>query len=123
MLKRLTPFISYRNLQSGVDFFESKLGFNVIYSEGEPATMTIVERDKVQLFLHTHTQHHDPYEPAYRIEVNDIDTLFEEINNRGHEIFHPNSKGVDKKPWGAQEFAVKDPNNKTCITFYEQKST
>lgn len=123
MLKRLTPFITYRDLTSGIGFFKHNLGFKVIYTEGDPLTMAIVERDMVQLFLHHHIEEGDPFEPAYRIEVEQIEQLYEEINDREKNIFHPNSPQIDKKPWGAQEFSVLDPDNGVCITFYEHKKS
>ena len=122
MLKRLVPFISYKDVTTGVNFFVGKLGFKIIYTEGEPITMSIVERDNVQLFLQRHSHDSDPFEPAYRIEVEDINSLYEEIKDRGHDAIHPNTDGVNKMPWGAKEFAVLDPIANTCITFYEYKS-
>ena len=122
MITRLVPFISYKDVTTGVNFFVGKLGFKIIYTEGEPVTMGIVERDNVQLFLQKHDQDGDPFEPAYRIEVEDIDDLYEEVRNNGRDAIHPNTDGVSKMPWGAKEFAVLDPIANTCITFYEYKS-
>lgn len=121
MFKRLTPFIDYNTVQTGIDFFQENLGFKIIYSEGDPVSMAIAERDNVQLFLQTHKSDGKPFEPAYRIEVEDIEQLYEEITDRGREILHPNTNGISKMPWGAKEFAVLDPVANTCITFYEHK--
>jgi len=122
MLKRLVPFINYKDVTTGINFFVGKLGFKIIYTEGEPITTSIVERDNVQLFLQKNSHDVDPYEPAYRVEVVDIDDLYEEIKERGHDAIHPNTDGISKMPWGAKEFAVLDPIANTCITFYEYKS-
>jgi catechol 2,3-dioxygenase-like lactoylglutathione lyase family enzyme len=55
MLKSVTPFFIVDNLQATVDFYESKLGFRVLYRGGGDAETddywAFVGRDEVMLML------------------------------------------------------------------------
>lgn len=54
--------------------------------------------------------------PKLAIETENIREIYAEIKARAPEIFHPNSKTEQLKPWGAREFAVFDATT-VCVVF------
>jgi hypothetical protein len=46
----------------------------------------------------------------------DIAAIYEEVKARAPDVLHPNSKTIQRKPWGAQEFAVLDAST-VCVVF------
>jgi hypothetical protein len=48
--------------------------------------------------------------------TDDIAAIYEEVKARAPDVLHPNSKTIQRKPWGAQEFAVLDAST-VCVVF------
>ena len=117
-LKSINPLIpGGDNLEKTVVFYEQKLGFKRIHTEGEPIYMAIVERDSVSLFLLKNGDKHLAEGTSLRINVAQIEQLYCEFEAKDPEIIHPNGK-LETKPWGMKEFAILDPVG-VCLTFCE----
>jgi uncharacterized glyoxalase superfamily protein PhnB len=58
----------------------------------------------------------DGEQTMVRLAVTGIEDLYAEYQSRGGKV-HPNGP-LQRKPWGAKEFAAIDPNG-VCVTFME----
>ena len=83
--------------------------------------MAIVQRDLTQIFLIQNDDKHLAQGTSLRIQVEGIEQLYQEFQNKGGGMIHPNGK-LEAKPWGVNEFAVLDPRG-VCLTFYEMLKT
>ena len=118
LLKSISPLIpGGRDLKATVDFYEQQLGFKCIHKEGDPIYMAIVQRDLTQIFLIQQEDKHLAQGTSLRIQVEAIESLYQEFQDQGGAMIHPNGK-LETKPWGVNEFVVLDPMG-VCLTFYE----
>lgn len=116
-LKSISPIIpAGDNLEKAIAFYE-QLGFTTTYREGNPVTMAIVRRDSAEIFLQKNDDKHLAEWTTFRIQVEQIEQLYQEFQAKDGGIIHPNGK-LQMKPWGAKEFAILDLAG-VCITFYE----
>lgn len=118
ILQSISPLIpGGSDLKTTVAFYEEKLGFQCIHSEGDPMHMAIVERDAIQIFLIRNEDRHLAEGTSLRIQVEGIERLYRELQAKDDSMFHPNGK-LETKPWGMKEFVVLDPMG-ICLTFCE----
>ena len=116
-LSSISPLIpGGEDLEKTVVFYEQKLGFKRIHTEGNPIYMAIVQRDNVQIFLLKKEDRQVAEETSLRISVNQIEQLYEELKVE-EDIIHPEGK-LETKPWGVKEFVVIEPMG-VCLTFCE----
>lgn len=113
MMNRLIPKIFYRRMDDALDLFVACLGFKVLNRDG---TLAVVERDGAKAYLVEDAEFAAKDRPEITIETDTIGELYEEVRSKRPEMLHPNGKNVVKKPWGALEFAVRDPTD-VCIIF------
>jgi len=113
MLLRLIPKVFYADLRVGLDLFVRCLGFQVLY---EDASITVLGRDGAKVYLMQNAELAALDRPELAIETDDIDAIYEEVRARAPEMLHPNSRTVQRKPWGAREFAVLDATT-VCVVF------
>ncbi|MFZ0245826.1 hypothetical protein [Candidatus Binatus sp.] len=113
MMTRLIPNIFYTSLSDGLDLFVRCLGFKVLYQD---KTLAVIERDGAKAHLVESAEFAAKDRPEITIETDTIDELYRELSSRAPEILHPNSRRVEKKPSGAQEFAVRDKTD-VCVKF------
>lgn len=104
-------------MEKAIAFYEDQLGFITIHKEGDPVTMAIVKRDSAEIFLQKNDDRHLAEWTTFRIHVEHVEQLYEELQAKGGEMIHPNGK-LEIKPWGTREFAILDLTG-ICITFYE----
>ena len=122
VLKSISPLIpGGKDLKATIAFYERQLGFRCIHKEGDPMHMAIIQRDSTQIFLIQNEDKHLAEGTSLRIQVEGIDRLYQEFQNQGGSMIHPDGK-LEKKPWGVNEFVVLDPMG-VCITFYEMLKT
>ena len=122
VLQSISPLIPGGNdLKTTVAFYEQQLGFQCIHQEGAPIHMAIVQRDSTQIFLIQNEDRHLAEGTSLRIQVEGIEQLYQEFQNKGGAMIHPNGK-LETKPWGMKEFVVLDPMG-VCITFCEMAQT
>jgi uncharacterized glyoxalase superfamily protein PhnB len=119
VLGNISPIIpAGSNMEKAIEFYEQKLGFTTIYQEDEPVTMAIVKRDSAEIFLQQNDDTYLAEWTTFRIQVKHVEQLYEELQNKGGGMIHPNGQ-LQTKPWGMKEFAVIDPAG-VCITFFEE---
>jgi uncharacterized glyoxalase superfamily protein PhnB len=120
-LGNISPFIpAGKDVEKAIAFYEQQLGFTTVYREGEPVTMAIVKRDSAQIFLQQNDDKHLAEWTTFRIQVEQIEQLYNEFQAKGGTMIHPNGT-LQTKPWGTKEFTVIDLAG-VCITFYEPDS-
>ncbi len=76
--------------------------------------MAVIERDGAKAYLVESVEFAAKDRPEITIETDTIDELYWEISTRAPEILHPHALHVEKKPWGAREFAVRDQTG-VCV--------
>jgi predicted enzyme related to lactoylglutathione lyase len=118
ILKSVNPLLpAGDNVEKSVTFYEEELGFHLIHKEGNPMRMAVVERDSVILFLVKNDYHQIAESTSIRIQVEGIEKLYQEYQDKGGKMIHPNGH-LETKPWGVKEFVVLDIVG-VCITFCE----
>jgi hypothetical protein len=113
MMRRLVPNIFYSSLSDGLDLFVTCLGFKVLHQD---ATLAVIERDGAKAYIVENAEFAAKDRPQITIETDTIDELYREIQSRAPHMPHPHSNRIEKKPWGAREFAVLDKSD-VCVVF------
>ncbi|MFN6568279.1 VOC family protein [Dendronalium sp. ChiSLP03b] len=118
VLKNISPMIpAGSDMEKSIAFYEQQLGFRTIHQEGNPITMAVVKRDSAEIFLLRNDDQHLAEGTTFRIQVDNIEQLYQEFQAKNGQIIHPNDE-LQTKPWGMKEFAIIDVAG-VCITFYE----
>lgn len=116
-LNSINPLIpGGKDLEQTIAFYEQKLGFKCIHHEGNPFYMAIVQRDSIQIFLLQNEDRQLAEGTSLRINVNQIEKLYAELEAQENVIHHDGK--LESKPWGMKEFVVIDPTG-VCLTFCE----
>ena len=113
MMTRLVPNIFYNRLSEGLELLVTCLGLKVLHQD---ATLAIVERDGAKAYIIESPEFAAKDRPQISIETDTIDELYREISSKSPQMLHPNSKTIEKKPWGAREFGVRDKTD-VCVVF------
>lgn len=113
MLTRLIPKIFYASMQDGLDLFVDGLGFRLLHRDDK---LAVVERDIAKAYLVADAEFAAKDRPEIAIETDAIEDLHVEVSSRRPELLHPNGKVIQRKPWGAREFAVLDKTG-VCVVF------
>jgi hypothetical protein len=113
MMTRLIPKVFFNHMSEGLDLFVGCLGFKVLHQD---ESLAVVARDGAKAYVVESPEFAAKDRPEIAIETDSIELLYAEIAARRPEMLHPNSKVVERKPWGAQEFAVRDKTD-VCIIF------
>ncbi|MEB3283407.1 MAG: VOC family protein [Lyngbya sp.] len=117
-LGKISPFIpAGDDVEQTIRFYEQKLGFKTTYREGNPVKMAILKRDEAEIFLIQNNDRQFAESMTFRIQVEQIDKLYQEFIAKDQTVIHPNGK-LKLQPWGSKDFTVLDPMG-VCITFSE----
>jgi uncharacterized glyoxalase superfamily protein PhnB len=114
-LSAAEPCLFVSSFDAALEFFGEKLGFEVVFTYGEPPFYGQIRRDQALLNL----RHVDgsPFQEEVRerdellsasINVGnaaDIRALFEEFQAAGVDFYRP----LKQEAWGARTFIVRDP--------------
>lgn len=118
LFKSITPFIpAGSDVEKSIAFYEQKLGFTTIYTEGNPIEIAIIRRDAAEIILQRNDDRHLAEWTTFRIQVDGIEQLYQYLLAMGGDMIHPNGQ-LETKPWGRKEFTVLDVAG-VGITFYE----
>jgi catechol 2,3-dioxygenase-like lactoylglutathione lyase family enzyme len=132
MIKTI-PALPVQNIKESIEFYTTKLGFTAVHSaEG----FAIVVRDEAEIHLWAASDETWKSNPnlfnrpiisgaesfiagtaSCRIQVNDIDQLFEEYKRQG--VLHKVSTAIKLEPWGNREFHALD-NHCNLLSFFEE---
>jgi len=112
-LKRVTPILLVRDVQTCAAFFQQKLGFDIDFLHGLPPFYGAVSRDGVCLHMR-YVQRPFFAQAAVQekslicasIEVSNVQALFEEFKAQGVEF----AQKLKKQAWGGTDFHVRDPD-------------
>jgi len=113
MLLRLIPKVFYDTLEEGLDLFVNCLGFEVRYRDED---LAVVERDGAKAYVVASPEYAAKDRPEIAIETDNIQRIYDEIKAKSPRMLHPNGNIIQKKPWGALEFAVLDKTT-VCVIF------
>jgi catechol 2,3-dioxygenase-like lactoylglutathione lyase family enzyme len=108
-LARIAPELPVAELQTSLDYYRQKLGFDVAMQMPDYA---IVERDDIAIHLFQASGHNVPV--AIHIFTQDLETLEAELQSRGARI----AQKIARKPWGNRDFRVIDDSG-NVIKFTE----
>ncbi|HTT98921.1 MAG TPA: glyoxalase superfamily protein [Rhizomicrobium sp.] len=120
VLKSATPILFVRDVTASAAFFRDTLGFKIDFLHGEPPFYGSVSRGDACLHLRfVHEPVFDAEAIAHEeslivatIEVDDINTIFEEFRNRGATF----AQDIVKQEWGGTDFQIRDPDG-NAISF------
>jgi predicted lactoylglutathione lyase len=133
-MKKTVPALPVQDIKQSMEFYTTKLGFTVRhYDDG----FAIVVRDEVEIHLWKSGDESWKNKGAdltkepicsgaesflagtasCRIEVQDIDELFEEYIKQG--VIYNSDTVIEKQPWGNREFPALD-HHRNLLTFYEE---
>ena len=104
-----TTTIEVKDVAASEAFYREKLEFNPGKFYGEPPTFCIVRRDKVTIFLDkVRTPHPIPLNQywALYIYVDDVDTIYAELQKRGVPI----ERAIEDQDYGCRDFDIRDPD-------------
>lgn len=106
---RLVPNVFYTNIQDGLKLFVDCLEFTIGHNElASHKPFCVLEKNglRINLFQDKHlaTEHN----PEFRLETDDIASVYQKIVSTHPEFLHPNLNKITLRPWGAKEFAVMD---------------
>ncbi|MCZ6836816.1 MAG: VOC family protein [Planctomycetota bacterium] len=121
-LMTVYPVIPVRDMDASLEYYTNKLGFTMTFNDasdsgsdsGGAIGYAGVSRDGVCLHLQTMAEDEDPTMPLVRIEVRQIEKLYEEYLAKG--IVAPTGQ-LEDKPWGSKDFGVYDLNNAALVFF------
>lgn len=113
MLLRLIPKVFYADIQVGLDLFVRGLGFQVLHRDD---SLVVLGRDGAKVYLMQNAELAALDRPELAIETDAIAEIYQEVLARAPELLHPNARSIQRKPWGAQEFAVLDSTT-VCVIF------
>jgi predicted enzyme related to lactoylglutathione lyase len=97
------PLLLVPDVRATADFYRSTLGFKSD-PEGDTPDYSVVWRDNAAVHL-AHGEH-TPTGIRVFFWVKDVNTLYEEVIQRGAAIAVP----IGTRPYGIRDFAIRDPN-------------
>ncbi|WP_080779611.1 glyoxalase superfamily protein [Chryseobacterium phocaeense] len=104
MIKRIVANIKTEDLSKADLFYQDILGLDILMDHGWIKTFGNDQQAKVQVSFATQGGN-DTEVPLLSIEVNNVDELYEKIQQAGFEITY----GITDEDWGVRRFFVKDP--------------
>jgi len=112
---KLIPNVFYEDIKVGLRLFVDCLEFTIGYNDLEsPSPCCIVKKDNLSVFLFQNKEYADKDRPEIRLHTDNIDEAYAKISATHPEFLHPNLNKVTMRPWGAREFALRDPSS-ICI--------
>lgn len=114
----IVPTIFYVDIRLGLKMFVSCLDFKIIYEEAQPDfPFCVIEKDNVRIHLFQNPEYAVNEFPEFRIITSAIQDVYQKVCMSFPSLLHPDSDKVILRPWGAQEFAIKD--EQVCIIFQQ----
>lgn len=104
MIKRIVANIKTEDLSKADLFYQDILGLDILMDHGWIKTVGNDQQAKVQVSFATQGGN-DTEVPLLSIEVDNVDELYEKMQQAGFEITY----GITDEDWGVRRFFVKDP--------------
>lgn len=100
-------------MSEGLDLFVDGIGFSVLYQDD---SLAVVGRDGAKAYIVESAEYAAKDRPEIALETDNIHEIYADIASRRPDLLHPNLNSVVKRPWGAQEFALRDKTD-VCVVF------
>jgi len=100
--ERMHVTLPVRDLAAAIEFYVTKLGFQLGFTWGEPATFAGVNLGEVQIFLREDAP--GPNDGAVVFMVGDADALYEFQRANGVQV----AEEIADREYGIRDYAVKD---------------
>jgi hypothetical protein len=116
----LTPNIFYTDINVGLNLFVECLDFSIGYDDLKSTEhpCCVIARDGLKIFLHQDQEFAEKDRPELRLEIKNIEEVYDHVSENFPELLHPNLKKVTLRPWNAKEFALLDKSG-VCIIIQE----
>lgn len=112
--EKLVPNVYYVHIADGLKLFVDCLQFTIAHDEiksHEPFCVLVKDGLTINLFQHIALA--KEHNPEFRLVTKNIHEVYATVAASHPEFLHPNLKEVTLRPWGAQEFALRD--HQVCI--------
>jgi hypothetical protein len=113
MLTALIPKVFYSDVAVGLDLFADGIGMQVLYRDDD---LVVLSRDQAKVYLVQDAEYAAKDRPELAIETDDIDQVYADIAARRPDLLHPNLSRIQRREWGAREFALLDSTT-VCLVF------
>lgn len=121
VLNTAEPNLYVTDFEASCAFFSEKLGFEIVFTYGEPPFYGQVRRDKAVLdlrlihgpvFVDDIRESQELLAAAITVgSAEDLAKLFVELQSAGVDFFRP----LKQEPWGARTFIVRDPDGNLLL--------
>ncbi|MEV0304695.1 VOC family protein [Streptomyces prasinus] len=105
-VRRVVPNVQSEAVQESREFY-GLLGFEEVMNHGWIRTLASPSSPTAQISLMA-SDKTAPVTPDMSVEVDDVDTAYAAMRERGAEIVHP----LQDEEWGVRRFFVRDPNGR-----------
>ena len=106
---KLVPNVFYEDINEALKLFIDCLEFKIEHDELKSKNpFCVIKKDGLRLNLFENTVLAKEHNPEFRLVTNNIEEVFERINQSYAEFLHPNLSKITLRPWGAKEFALMD---------------
>jgi len=111
---KLVPNVYYLDINDGLKLFIDCLEFSIGHEELKSKNpFCVIEKNGLQMYLFEHAALAKEHNPEFRLQTKSIDEVYEKVSSSHPEFLHPNLSKVTLRPWGANEFALRD--HQVCI--------
>ncbi|MEM1011805.1 MAG: VOC family protein [Planctomycetota bacterium] len=97
------PSLAVNDLSRATRWYEESLGFDVVFTNGEPVVFAILSRDGVELSL-TSAQPDRVGKSAVYLKLEGVDQLYERLRSLDVEMIHT----LTDEPYGMRECLFED---------------
>jgi catechol 2,3-dioxygenase-like lactoylglutathione lyase family enzyme len=101
------PGFGVRDMSGSIDFYTTKLGFQVAFKNGE--VFAIVSRDGIEISLGLDRSGAGAGKGACYLKMTGVDAFHEELLGKGVEMAHP----LKTEAYQMREFMITDPDGNT----------
>lgn len=102
--EQLHAGLAVTDLDAAIDFYVSRLGFDLAFKWGDPPTFAGINFGKVQIFLSKGAPTPSPDAASAFFVVDDADALYEFHRANGVEIAQP----IADRSWNLRDYVVRD---------------
>jgi catechol 2,3-dioxygenase-like lactoylglutathione lyase family enzyme len=104
---RIAPTVPVADLGRALQFYGDVLGFDVAFTNGEPASFAVVKQGDAE--IHLSVQGATDGTSHFHVMVDDLDGVFERLRQAGASI----KQAPMLQEWGLRDLVVVDPDGNT----------
>ena len=104
---RVAPTLNVRDMSSALDFWTTKLGFSVSFTNGSPVSFAIVQRGAAE--VHLQVKGERAGQGHCHMLVTGIEELHRAFESSGVDIRQP----LKIQPWGLRDIVIADIDGNT----------